>query len=158
MSDNAVAGTTGHPETDPFENLMSETSTTFVSGFSTTFRGYDKEEVDAAIAGLDARVRAATDEVAQLKQHQRRAGAAVAQIRAKAERLEAELRAADERRQAEVEAAAATRQEELEALQAALAAAEENHRKDLERAEAQASAAREEDDDALGRPRQRRRC
>ncbi|HKP08922.1 MAG TPA: DivIVA domain-containing protein, partial [Microbacterium sp.] len=111
MSDHAQsAGNTGQDDPTPFDNLIGETATTaFGSGFTTTFRGYDKEEVDAAIAGLDARMRAATDEVAQLKQHQRRAGAAVAQSRAKAERLEAELQAAAERRQAEIDAAIAAR-------------------------------------------------
>ena len=79
MSDHAVSpGTTGQEDPDPFDSIIGEaSSTTFGSGFTTTFRGYDKDEVDAAIAGLDARVRAAADEVAQLKQHQRRAGAAL---------------------------------------------------------------------------------
>ncbi|WP_426323796.1 DivIVA domain-containing protein [Microbacterium sp. E-13] len=161
MSDHAVsAGNTGQDDPTPFDHLISETAATaFGAGFTTTFRGYDKEEVDAAIAGLDARVRAAADEVAQLKQHQRRAGAAVAQSRAKAERLEAELHAAAERHQAEIEEAVAARQaeadatlaarqEELERLQAALAEAEGGRR-----AEAEAFAARQEEDDAAERLR-----
>ncbi|MDW4573812.1 hypothetical protein R8Z57_13610 [Microbacterium sp. M3] len=164
MSDHAVsAGSPDQEDATPFDNLIGETTTTaFGSGFTTTFRGYDKDEVDAAIAGLDARVRAANDEVTQLKQHQRRAGAAVAQSRAKAERLEAELQAAVDRRQAEVDAAIAARQAEVDAtlaarqdeidrLQAALAAAEEGRRADRERAAADASKARAEDDDVVQR-------
>jgi hypothetical protein len=166
MSDHAVsAGNPGQDEPTPFDNLIGDTVTTaFGSGFTTTFRGYDKEEVDAAIAGLDARVRAAHDEVTQLKQHQRRAGAAVAQSRAKAERLEAELQAATERRQAEIDAAIAARQAEIDAslaarqdeiqrLEAALAEAEEARRSDSERAAAEASAARDEEGDVVQRLR-----
>ncbi|WP_224751983.1 coiled-coil domain-containing protein [Microbacterium helvum] len=154
MSDNAV-GTSSSSSDDhtPFDSLIAEqASTSFGAGFTTTFRGYDKEEVDAAIAGLDARVRAASDEVAQLKQHQRRAGAAVAQSRAKAERLEAELQAATERRQAEIDAAIAARQAEIDAtiaarqdeidrLQAALDESESRHREELQRAADRAAAA-----------------
>ena len=166
MSDHAQSATnTGQDDPTPFDNLIGDTATTaFGSGFTTTFRGYDKEEVDAAIAGLDARMRAASDEVAQLKQHQRRAGAAVAQSRAKAERLEAELQAANERRQAEIDAAIAerqaeidatlvARQEEVERLEAALAEAEQTRQADLERVAAEASAAREEEGDAVQRLR-----
>ncbi|WP_235560299.1 hypothetical protein [Microbacterium sp. Leaf288] len=166
MSDHAQsAANTGQDDPTPFDNLIGDTATTaFGSGFTTTFRGYDKEEVDAAIAGLDARMRAASDEVAQLKQHQRRAGAAVAQSRAKAERLEAELQAANERRQAEIDAAIAerqaeidatlvARQEEVERLEAALAEAEQTRQADLERVAAEASAAREEEGDAVQRLR-----
>jgi hypothetical protein len=156
MSDNAVGASNSHPDDHtPFDSLIAEqpSSTAFGAGFTTTFRGYDKEEVDAAIAGLDARVRAASDEVAQLKQHQRRAGAAVAQSRAKAERLEAELQAAQERRQAEIDAAIAARQaeidatvtarqEEIDRLQAALEEAESRHRDELQQAADRATAAR----------------
>ncbi|MDQ7878215.1 hypothetical protein Q9R08_09555 [Microbacterium sp. QXD-8] len=169
MSDHAVnAGTPGQDDPTPFDNLLGgggggggdAATTSFGSGFTTTFRGYDKEEVDAAIAGLDARVRAAHDEVAQLKQHQRRAGAAVAQSRAKAERLEAELQAAAEKRQAEIDAAIAARraeldaalqakQDEIERLEAALEEAEEGRRAELARVAAEASAARDEEGDVV---------
>jgi hypothetical protein len=167
MSDHAVsAGNPGQDDPTPFDNLIGgdPAATSFGSGFTTTFRGYDKEEVDAAIAGLDARVRAAHDEVAQLKQHQRRAGAAVAQSRAKAERLEAELQAAAEKRQAEIDAAIAARraeldaaleakQQEIERLEEALAGAEEGRRAELERIAADASAARDEEGDIVERLR-----
>ena len=74
MSEHAVsAGNPGQEDQSPFDNLIGESAATaFDAGFTTTFRGYDKEEVDAAIAGLDARVRAANDEVAQLKELSRR--------------------------------------------------------------------------------------
>ncbi|MFD4960533.1 hypothetical protein [Microbacterium sp. NPDC058389] len=158
MSDNAAGvQSSGSEDPSPFDSLITEPATTaFGSGFTTTFRGYDKEEVDAAIAGLDARVRAASDEVAQLKQHQRRAGAAVAQSRAKAERLEAELQAAAERRQAEVDAAIAERQAELDAkiaareaeierLEAELDEVDARHRDELQQAADKAAAARAEE-------------
>ncbi|MFK4807776.1 hypothetical protein ACI3KX_18100 [Microbacterium sp. ZW CA_36] len=167
MSDHAVsAGNPGQDDPTPFDNLIGgdPATTSFGSGFTTTFRGYDKEEVDAAIAGLDARVRAAHDEVAQLKQHQRRAGAAVAQSRAKAERLEAELQAAAEKRQAEIDAAIAGRraeldaaleakQDEIERLEEALTEAEEGRLAELERVAAEASAARDEEGDIVQRLR-----
>ncbi|GAA5202229.1 hypothetical protein [Microbacterium jejuense] len=158
MSDNAVGASSSSSEDHtPFDSLIAEqSSTAFGAGFTTTFRGYDKEEVDAAIAGLDARVRAASDEVAQLKQHQRRAGAAVAQSRAKAERLEAELQAAAERREAEIDAAISARQAEIDAtisarqdeidrLQSALDESEARHRDELKQADDRAAAARAEE-------------
>ena len=164
MSDNAAGvQSPGSEDPTPFDSLISEPATTaFGSGFTTTFRGYDKEEVDAAIAGLDARVRAASDEVAQLKQHQRRAGAAVAQSRAKAERLEAELQAAADRRQAEVDAAIAERQAELDAtiaareaeierLEAELDQVGARHQDELKQAAEQSAAARAEEGDEAER-------
>ncbi|GEM_PF-318724 len=164
MSDNAAGlQSPGSEDPSPFDNLISEPATTaFGSGFTTTFRGYDKDEVDAAIAGLDARVRAASDEVAQLKQHQRRAGAAVAQSRAKAERLEAELQAAAERRQAEVDAAIAERQAEIDAsiaareaeierLKAELDEVDARHQDALKQAADRAAAARAEEGDETER-------
>ncbi|GAA5212526.1 hypothetical protein [Microbacterium kyungheense] len=164
MSDNPAGVQSSGPEdSSAFDSLISEpAATAFGSGFTTTFRGYDKEEVDAAIAGLDARVRAASDEVAQLKQHQRRAGAAVAQSRAKAERLEAELQAAAERRQAEIDAVIAERQAEIDAtlaerqaeierLQAALDESDARHRSELQQAAVDAAAARAEEGDETER-------
>ena len=72
MSDNASPARNDAAEdtsTHPFDRLMSSASTpaaqTPDAGFSTAFRGYDKDEVDAAIAGLNARVRAATDGTAR---------------------------------------------------------------------------------------------
>ena len=53
MSDHAVsAGNPGQDDPTPFDNLIGgdPAATSFGSGFTTTFRGYDKEEVDAAIA------------------------------------------------------------------------------------------------------------
>ncbi|MDR7188592.1 hypothetical protein J2Y46_001415 [Microbacterium sp. BE35] len=164
MSDHQpVPAVSNGPEESSFESLLGATSSpTVVAGFTTSFRGYDRDEVDAAIARLDTMARAAKDEAAQLKQHQRRAGAAVAQSRAKAERLEAELQAVAEAREAEVDAAIAARLSEIDAtlaardaeierLEAALAEAEQSRRADLERVVAEASAAREEGGDAVQR-------
>lgn len=43
-----------------------------VTDFTTVFRGYDKDEVDAAISGLSARVRALRDEIAAANDRQHR--------------------------------------------------------------------------------------
>ena len=59
----------------PFDQLIAAAghSSTDVA-FTTAFRGYDKDEVDAAIAGLAARVRAESLQVAQLTDREHRAG------------------------------------------------------------------------------------
>src|SRR5690606_32194414 len=86
-------------------------------------------EVDAAVAGLNARVRAATEQVTLLKQNQRRASAAVSQSREKADRLESELAAAT-----------AQRQEALERLETEVAAAAARDRDAVARLEAELAA------------------
>lgn len=76
----------------PFEQLISASGQNPPPvSFTTAFRGYDKDEVDAAIAELAARVRAEADQVAQLTDRQRRIGAQSVRSRQSVERLEAEL-------------------------------------------------------------------
>lgn len=84
-----------HEEPSPFEQLISAAGRMPAEAtFATAFRGYDKDEVDAAISALLARVRAETDQVAHLTDRQRRFGARSVRSRQSVERLEAELAAA----------------------------------------------------------------
>ena len=84
-------------DTTPFDELIA--SAPAASGpFTTTFRGYDKAEVDAAIAELTAARGAHADEVAQLKDKYRRAVATIKnhlatidELEAKASTLEADI-------------------------------------------------------------------
>ena len=114
-------------EPTPFDQLISMSSgnsSTDVS-FSSAFRGYDKDEVDAAIAGLTARVRAEAEQVAQLTERHRRVNAAGRQAVA---RLEAQLETVKtetaERVQAEVAATQEETREKVAVLEAELAAAQ----------------------------------
>jgi DivIVA domain-containing protein len=82
-------------EPNPFEELISAAGQNPVDpSFATVFRGYDKDEVDAAISALTARVRTESEQVAHLTDRQRRLGALSARNRQSVERLEAELAAA----------------------------------------------------------------
>ncbi|MFH8252205.1 DivIVA domain-containing protein [Microbacterium sp. B2969] len=105
------------------------------SGFTTAFRGYDKDEVDAALATLNARVRTATEQISVLKQHQRRAASALAQSREKAELLETELATAD-----------AERRDALDRVDAEVKAAKAQGRDAIERAQAASAQGRDEVD------------
>lgn len=60
----------------PFDELMAAAPSASGS-FTTTFRGYDKAEVDAAIAALTAQQSGSSEELAQLKDKYRRALATV---------------------------------------------------------------------------------
>lgn len=152
MSEPTVpADSSGSEEATPFDSLIADAATAFGAAFTTSFRGYDKDEVDAAISGLSSRMRATDDEVLQLKQHQRRAGAAVAQSRAKADRLEAELEAVKAQRTTAVDDAAAEGRAEIERLTAQLAAADAKHQDDIARLRAEVSAARAQDGDVVQR-------
>ncbi|MGA7147865.1 MAG: DivIVA domain-containing protein, partial [Microbacterium sp.] len=125
MSDHASTGRSGADETTPFDQLIADSTKpapSSSSSFATSFRGYDKDEVDAELRSLRARLNSAEDQVNSLKQNQRRAGAAVTHSREKIEKLEADLAAAEERR---VEA--------VENLEAAVAAAVEHDRDAVER-------------------------
>lgn len=77
----------------PFEELLS--SADGHVAFTTAFRGYDRDEVDAAVRSLSARIEEATAQVADLTQYKRLAAAAVNQSKDKIERLEADLAAAN---------------------------------------------------------------
>lgn len=93
----------------PFDELMAgagsapgssaaRTSTGGHAEFTTTFRGYDKAEVDAAIAELTRRHRGSSEEIAQLKDKFRRATltikthlSTIDELETKLSRLEADL-------------------------------------------------------------------
>lgn len=155
MSDQHATGRSADAdEPSPFDELMIRgAESTENPTFTTVFRGYDREEVDAAIARLSARLRAEGDEVALLEQRYREASDnADAQSTAAAQRVEAEYEAklveteernreavdklkaalstantrlakAQDRLQSEVDAAEAKWREELESLRAELTAA-----------------------------------
>lgn len=63
-------------DTSPFDELMAGPPAASGS-FTTTFRGYDKAEVDAAIAELTAARSGHSEELAQLKDKYRRAVATI---------------------------------------------------------------------------------
>lgn len=56
-----------HTDSSPFDQLINGISQAPGAGFTTAFRGYDKDEVDAAIAEFKARQAAHSDQIAQLK-------------------------------------------------------------------------------------------
>lgn len=113
MPDHAVpADPTPTDEATPFERLIGDTARR-APEFTTAFRGYDKDEVDAALADLSQRLRSAVQQVEVLEHNQRRARAAVVQSREKAARLEAEAAAAG-----------AHGRDSIERLEAELAAAQ----------------------------------
>lgn len=89
MSDHSAPDR--HNDT-PFDQILAESGTE--AAFSTVFRGYDRDEVDAVIRSLTLRAEEANDQIAELKQYQRRASAAIKQTQEKAEQLEAQLAAA----------------------------------------------------------------
>ncbi|UUT35954.1 DivIVA domain-containing protein [Microbacterium elymi] len=72
------------PQTDaesaetPFDTLLAATAAD--AGFNTAFRGYDKDEVDAAISQLKTRLRTSGDEAARLKDERHRATTSLAQL------------------------------------------------------------------------------
>ena len=84
------------------------------TSFATAFRGYDRDEVDAAIAGLQQRQRTDAERIAELQDESHRAAETAARSRKAAERLEARTREAEsdgnetvERLEAELAAAIA---------------------------------------------------
>lgn len=107
-------------ETSPFDALMASASPNHTEAmFATAFRGYDKEEVDRTVAGLNQRVRQQSEQIQELQDRHRRAGAINAQNRKSIERLEADLAA-----QGEHETSVARMESELAASNARLADAE----------------------------------
>jgi cell division septum initiation protein DivIVA len=113
----------------PFDELIAGAaqSAAGASSFTTSFRGYDKDEVDHALAGMSARLRAETDANSLLKERIRRAGdAANAQTREVQQRLQDQLtaahndlRAAEARHEAALAAAnakTASAQQKIQAL------------------------------------------
>ena len=86
----------------PFDELMAgagsapgssaeRTSTGGQAEFTTTFRGYDKAEVDAAIAELTRRQSGSSEELAQLKDKYRRAAVTITTHLSTIDELEAKL-------------------------------------------------------------------
>ena len=63
MPENAVpAGANAAEDASPFDRLIGDTVRSVTDAtFTTAFRGYDKDEDDASIAGLNARLRKATE-------------------------------------------------------------------------------------------------
>ena len=80
-------------ENSPFDDLLrAQPDGTAEASFTTTFRGYDKGEVDAALSDLASKLRVQGEELSQLKDRYRRAVAsAKAQGTRRVEELEAEL-------------------------------------------------------------------
>ncbi|WP_137844094.1 DivIVA domain-containing protein [Microbacterium sp. 2FI] len=143
MSDHAAPArgdSAGDPT--PFDRLLGDAVVTSTgAAFTTAFRGYDKDEVDAAMVGVNARVRAATEQVAILKQDQRRAVAAAEQSREKAARLEEELATATAQRREAVQRLKA-QLEAAEQTEATVGDAVAQSRDEVERLEAELAATR----------------
>ena len=81
----------------PFDELMAGAQAPASGGgaFTTTFRGYDKAEVDAAIAALNAQRTGHSEEAAQLKDKYRRAVATIKGHLSTIEQLEARVAGAE---------------------------------------------------------------
>lgn len=75
----------------PFDELMAGAPAAAGGAFTTTFRGYDKAEVDAAIAELTAQRSGHSEELAQLKDTQHRTEAAIKEQRSVIEQLESKV-------------------------------------------------------------------
>src|SRR6478735_10990437 len=137
MSDQQVPARNPGPEgASPFDELMigGEQSAAGPS-FTTVFRGYDKDEVDAAMARLTARLRAESDEIALLEQRYRHVSdTASAQSMQALERIETEY-------EAKLEAAEARDRETIDRLKAALNTANARLGKVQDRVQAEVAAA-----------------
>src|SRR6478735_1080309 len=137
MSDQQVpARNAGLENASPFDELMigGESPAAGLS-FTTVFRGYDKDEVDAAVARLSARLRAASDEIALLEQRYRDVSdTASAQSMEAVERIETEY-------EAKLHAAEARDRETIDRLKAALNTANARLGKVQDRVQAEVAAA-----------------
>jgi DivIVA domain-containing protein len=154
MSDQQKPAQGSEPEqVSPFDELIGARPSDEGTSFTTAFRGYDRDEVDTAIARLTARLRADGNKIDFLeKRYKRVSDAAHANGREAMERLGAEqdarVAAAEARgRDAAIQlraelAAAKARAAKAEGqIQAAAAAAEERRREVVERLEAELAAA-----------------
>ena len=137
MSDQQVpARNAGLENASPFDELMigGESPAAGLS-FTTVFRGYDKDEVDAAMARLTARLRAESDEIALLEQRYRDVSdTASAQSMEAVERIESEY-------EAKLQAAEARDRETIDRLKAALNTANARLGKVQDRVQAEVAAA-----------------
>jgi len=105
MSDQPQDGTPGAQDASPFEELLgaatqqqSPAPQSRATGFATVFRGYDRDEVDAAIAALNARIAEEGQRAAGAEEYHRRATEAdAARNREAIQRLEDELTATNAR-------------------------------------------------------------
>jgi len=143
----------GAPDASPFDELIGGQQAAEGTSFTTAFRGYDRDEVDTAIARLTARLRADGNKIAFLeKRYKRVSDAANANSREAVERVEAvhdaQVAAAEARGREAAErlkaqlAAANARAAKAEALiEAAASDAEERTRENVERLEAELTAA-----------------
>lgn len=100
MSDSSGTPRDDERSPDFFDQLIEtaprDTSSTSTSAFTIGFRGYDKGEVDAALASMRAQLQQAADEVAEAKAREAESVEALkAEERAAREALEAELAAAN---------------------------------------------------------------
>lgn len=147
MSDQQVpARNAGQQDASPFDELMigGEQSASGPS-FTTAFRGYDKDEVDAAIARLTARLRAEGDEIALLEQRYRDVSdTASAQSMEAVERIEKEY-------EARLAAAEARGRETIDRLKAALNTANARLGKVQDRVQAEVAAADERSRETIER-------
>lgn len=113
-------------DASPFDELISSATAAPAAGsasaseFATAFRGYDKDEVDAAFAGLNARLRAETNEVAAQEDRLRRIReSAEERVREALDRADA----AEARATGIAEEVEARGRDDIERLEAELAAA-----------------------------------
>jgi cell division septum initiation protein DivIVA len=100
MSDSSGTPRDDERSPDFFDQLIEtaprDTSSTSTSAFTIGFRGYDKGEVDAALASMRAQLQQAADEVAEAKAREAESVEALkAEEREAREALEAELAAAN---------------------------------------------------------------
>ena len=136
MSDQQVPARNAVPqEASPFDELMMGGEQSAGPAFTTAFRGYDKDEVDAAVARLTARLRAEGDEIALLEQRYRDVSdTASAQSMEAVERIETEY-------EAKLQAAEARDRETIDRLKAALNTANARLGKVQDRVQAEVAAA-----------------
>ncbi|WP_344090175.1 DivIVA domain-containing protein [Microbacterium deminutum] len=144
MSDQPIpARNAGAEGVSPFDELIGAGQpvpanvlpTASDTSFTTAFRGYDKDEVDTAIARLTARLRADGDKILFLERRYRRVSeAADSHSRDAVERLGAEF-------DAKFEAAQARSQETIEKLKSDLAAANARAAKAGQQVQVQVAAA-----------------
>ena len=146
MSDQQTPGHSTGEEVAPFEQLLGGAATAQAeAGFTTVFRGYDKDEVERAIARLTTRLRADGAEIAFLEDRYRRATeSANDQTREVVEKVQAEA-------EAKLDAADARNRENLERFQAKLAAANARAAKAEQRVDAEIAAATESGREELER-------
>ena len=154
MSDQQIPARDGEPEqVSPFDALIGARPPAEGTSFTTAFRGYDRDEVDTAIARLTARLRADGNKIEFLeKRYKRVSDAAHANGREAMDRFEAEhnaqVAAAEargregaEHLRAELTAAKARVAKAEAQIDSAAAAAEERSREVVERLEAELTAA-----------------